>query len=98
LTVSQLTQEQPFILFFFRSAPTTESKSGVLTLDAVHKHDARLSYAVGNEEPTVNDIASSLKSFKFDGEDEGMTELGTFKTFKTFASNYSACTNMTFSK
>lgn len=80
------------------SAPNTENKSGSLTLDAVHKHDARLSYAVGNEQPTVNDIACSLKSFKFDGEDEGMTELGTFKTYKTFASNYSACTNMTFSK
>lgn len=87
---------------FFQSnlslAPNTEGKPGALTLDAIHKHDARLSYAVGKEEPTVNDIATSLKSFKFDGEDEGMTELGTFKTYKTFASNYSACTNMTFNK
>ncbi|KAJ6631724.1 RRP12-like protein [Pseudolycoriella hygida] len=79
-------------------APSTEANSGSLTLDAIKEHDVRLSYAVGNEEPTVNDIASSLKSFNFGGEDEGMTELGSFKTFKTFASNYSACTNMTFSK
>lgn len=57
------------------------------------KHDARQSYASGD--PTVNDIATSLKSFNFNGEDEAMTQT---QTYRTFASNYSSCTNMSFSK
>ncbi|XP_058117095.1 RRP12-like protein [Anopheles ziemanni] len=76
-----------------------------LTLEAVLKHEAIQSY--GNDSsakakaPTVNDIAESMKSFTMkDGEDELMSQSqqGTFKTFQTFASNYSACTNMSFKK
>lgn len=73
-------------------------------MEAVIKHDARQSYASGNKEPTVNDIATSLKSFNFNGiggDDEDMggeSQLGTFKTYKTFASTYSSCTNMSFNK
>lgn len=49
--------------------------------------------------PTVNDIAMSLRSFNFDDDDGGgETQFGTFKTFQTFASSYSACSNMTFNK
>ena len=62
------------------------------------KHDARNSYAA-SAEPTINDIATSLKSFNFDAdEDMSESQLGTFRTHKTFASTYSSCTNMSFNK
>lgn len=61
------------------------------------KHDARNSYSANNVDPTVNDIAISLKSFNFDGDDENMTQTQT-GTYRTFATNYSSCTNMSFSK
>lgn len=50
--------------------------------------------------PTVNEIAMSLRSFNFGEDDDagGKSQFGTFKTFQTFASNYSACSNMTFNK
>uniref|UniRef100_A0A182ISQ2 Uncharacterized protein n=1 Tax=Anopheles atroparvus TaxID=41427 RepID=A0A182ISQ2_ANOAO len=91
-------------------APTIDDQSdqkSKLTLDAVLKHEAIQSYSGGSgssgkaKVPTVNDIAASMKSFSMkDGEDEAMSESqqGTFKTFQTFASNYSACTNMSFKK
>jgi ribosomal RNA-processing protein 12 len=75
-------------------------------MEAVLKHEAIQNYS-GHKDPTVNDIAQSLKSFTMSGiggvgadGDDMMTEsnLGTFKTFKTFASNFSACTNLSFSK
>ncbi|XP_053692986.1 RRP12-like protein [Sabethes cyaneus] len=88
-------------------APPEQGTSGAasqLTLDAVLKHDAVQSYSGQREGgPTVNDLAASMKSFSmndgFEGAD-GMTEsqLGTFKTFQTFASNWSACSNMSFKK
>lgn len=62
------------------------------------KHDARQMYATGKDEPTVNDIAGSLKSFSLDDEMMSDSQTGTFKTFKTFASNYSQCSNMSFKK
>lgn len=87
-------------------APSTEVKENALTLEAIIKHDARQAYAGGKVEPTVNDIAASMKSFNFNGvgngdDDDDMAEsqLGcTFKTYQTFASNYSSCTNMSFNK
>lgn len=69
-------------------------------MSAVMKHDARHSYSANNVDPTVNDIATSLKSFNFNGDDDGdenMTQTQT-GTYRTFASNYSSCTNMSFSK
>lgn len=84
-------------------APTApEPGKASLTLEAVLKHEQRQLYASGSKEPTVNDVAGSLRSFSLndDDGDEDMSEsqLGTFKTFKTFASNYSTCTNMSFKK
>uniref|UniRef100_A0A0K8U887 RRP12-like protein n=2 Tax=Bactrocera latifrons TaxID=174628 RepID=A0A0K8U887_BACLA len=81
--------------------PEANTDPTTLTLDAVMKHDQRLAYNA--ETTTVNDVAGSLKSFSLhdDGlEDESMSESqqGTFKTFKTFASNYSACSNMSFKR
>ncbi|XP_035894909.1 RRP12-like protein [Anopheles stephensi] len=76
-----------------------------LTLEAVLKHEAIQSYGSGGadktKQPTVNDIAASIKSFSMkDGDDELMSDSqqGTFKTFQTFASNWSACSNMSFKK
>ncbi|XP_055540871.1 RRP12-like protein [Wyeomyia smithii] len=89
-------------------APTSSgqqdpSAASQLTLEAVLKHDAVQSYSGQREGgPTINDLAASMKSFSMnDGfEGDGMTEsqLGTFKTFQTFASNWSACSNMSFKK
>lgn len=66
-------------------------------MSAIMKHDARHSYSSNTVDPTVNDIAASLKSFNFTGEDEDMSQTQT-GTYRTFASNYSSCTNMSFSK
>ncbi|XP_065087189.1 RRP12-like protein [Ochlerotatus camptorhynchus] len=83
------------------------SQASKLTLEAVLKHEAIQSYSGGRGatkkvDPTVNEIAASMRSFSMnDGvEGDGMTEsqLGTFKTFQTFASNFSACSNMSFKK
>lgn len=84
------------------------SPASKLTLEAVLKHEAIQSYsgaaggATKKVDPTVNEIAASMRSFSMnDGvEGDGMTEsqLGTFKTFQTFASNFSACSNMSFKK
>lgn len=84
----------------FTASDTKSSSTAPLTLEALTKHDARLSYAGGDKkaDPTVNDIAMSLKSFNFSDEEMSESQVGTFKTFQTFASNYSACTNMTFNK
>ncbi|XP_039499493.1 RRP12-like protein [Drosophila santomea] len=72
-----------------------------LTMEAVHKHEQR--QAFNAETTTVNDVAGSLKSFKLDDDDDGMSgsgtaPTGTFKTFQTFASNYSTCSNTSFRK
>lgn len=78
------------------TAPTDSA----LTAEAIYKHDVRQSFAGGEKnKATVNDIAGSLRSFAMDGDEEmGQSELGTFQTHKTFASTYSACTNMSFNK
>lgn len=74
-------------------------------MEAVHKHEQRQAYNA--ETTTVNDVAGSLMSFKLnddgDDDDEGMSgtgtaPTGTAQTFKTFASNYSSCSNMSFKK
>lgn len=85
--------------------PSTTNGITSLTEEAVSKHDARQSYSSGNQiaksipstksEPTVHDIAMSLHSFNMDDEDESQSYA---KTFKTFGSQYSSCTNMTFNK
>ncbi|KNC26487.1 RRP12-like protein [Lucilia cuprina] len=78
--------------------PEAERNPNTLTLEAVMKHEQR--QAFNAETTTVNDVAGSLKSFSLHDDDELMSESqgGTFKTFKTFASNYSTCSNMSFKK
>ncbi|XP_053679622.1 RRP12-like protein [Anopheles nili] len=97
---------------FFQSnlslAPASDEPSGgksKLTLEAVLKHEAIQSYGSGGagkpKTPTVNEIAASMKSFSMkEAEDEMMSDSqpGTFKTFQTFASNWSACSNVSFKK
>lgn len=81
------------------SAPVDPTKKSPLTLEAVLKHEARQSFATGNDEPTINDIAQSMKSFNIDEDDMSESHVGgTFKTFQTFASNWSACSNVSFNK
>uniref|UniRef100_W4VRP4 Uncharacterized protein n=1 Tax=Corethrella appendiculata TaxID=1370023 RepID=W4VRP4_9DIPT len=78
--------------------PKSDDKNG-LTLEAVTKHDAMQSFNAVEDKP-VNEISNSMKSFNMD-DDDFMSESqqgGTFKTFQTFASNWSACSNMSFSK
>ncbi|XP_055376742.1 RRP12-like protein [Condylostylus longicornis] len=69
-----------------------------LTVEALMKHEAKLQYATGLQDPTVNEICGSIKSLSFDGSMQSESELGTFKTFQTFASSYSSCSNMSFKK
>ena len=90
----------PPIFFYLAPSAAGKNDSG-LTFEAVLKHDAIQSYS-GKTDPTVNDIANiagSMKSFSIN-EDEMMSEsnIGTFKTFQSFASNFSACSNMSFTK
>jgi len=87
---------------FLTAAATTTG----LTMEAVHKHEQ--SQAFNAETTTVNDVAGSLRSFKLDDDDDGMSgsgtaptgtaPTGTIKTFQTFASNYSGCSNTCFQK
>ncbi|XP_030379067.1 RRP12-like protein [Scaptodrosophila lebanonensis] len=84
-------------------APEAPATPNALTLEAVMKHEQRQAYNA--ETTTVNDVAGSLRSFTLndaggDDNDDGMsgTQQGTFKTFQTFASNYSSCSNMSFKK
>lgn len=52
-----------------------------------------------NKEVTVNDVAGSFKDFNLDDEMVSASQgTATFKTFQTFATNYSACSNMSFKK
>lgn len=83
---------------FSSKAPQQQAgPSSSLTLSAVLKHDARQMFE--KKETTVNDVAGSLKSFSLDDEMMSASQgTGTFKTFQTFASNYSACSNMSFKK
>lgn len=57
-------------------------------------------YEKENADPTINEIATSLKSYQISEDDDmSQSQAGlTFKTYKTFASDYSSCTNMSFSK
>lgn len=86
--------------------PQLSKTNGItpLTTEALSKHDARQSYA-GNAttksiastkaEPTVHDIALSLHSFSMSDADENQSYA---RTFQTFGSQYSSCTNITFNK
>lgn len=81
-------------------APVADPQSG-LTLEALSKHDVVFNrFGKENADPTINEIATSLKSYQI-SEDDDMSQSHsglTFKSYKTFASDYSACTNMSFSK
>ncbi|BFG01171.1 RRP12-like protein [Drosophila madeirensis] len=82
------------------AAAAAVSAPNALTLEAVHKHEQRQAYNA--ETTTVNDVAGSLMSFTLN-DDDGMSATGTqptatFRTFKTFASNYSSCSNVSFKK
>lgn len=72
-------------------------------MEAVHQHEQRETYTT--ESTTINDVAGSLKSFTMDDDDwmsfcgtGTSTQPETFKTFQTFASNYSSCSNVSFKK
>lgn len=86
--------------FYILLAPPSAGSTTPLTLEAISKHDARLFYAGDSKkaDPTVNDIATSLKSFSFNDGNASESQFGTFKTYQTFASNYSSCSNVTFNK
>lgn len=75
-------------------------KSG-LTSEALSKHDIIFNrLEKENSDPTINEISTSLKSYQIsENDDMSQSQSGlTFKSYKTFASDYSACTNMSFSK
>lgn len=59
---------------FLTAAATTTG----LTMEAVHKHEQ--SQAFNAETTTVNDVAGSLRSFKLDDDDDGMSGSGTAPT------------------
>lgn len=82
------------------AAPSDGTKPSALTTEAIYKHDVRQSYANGEKvDSTVNDIASSLKSFAMDGDEEMEAfEMRSAKSAQTVASAFSACTNMSFNK
>lgn len=84
----------------FKIAPDLNDNSQ-LTMKSVMRHEAQQALISHNKsEPTVNDVAESLKSFNFEAdnmtESQGMTI--SHKTFHTFATNYTQCTNQSFSK
>lgn len=83
------------------SAPPADDQSG-LTINALSRHDMLFNkYEKENADPTINEIAHSLKSYQISEDDDDMSQSQsglTFKTYKTFASDYSSCTNMSFSK
>lgn len=92
-------------MLFKLSATKPSTTNGItsLTVESVNKHDARQStsenksdksVASTKSEPTVHDIATSLHSFSLSGDDDQSYA----KTFQTFGSQYSSCTNMTFNK
>lgn len=78
-------------------------------MEAISKHDARQSYVTDNNktakslastksEPTVNDIAMSMRSVTMSDASMSDDDQSYAKTFQTFGSRYSSCTNMTFNK
>lgn len=79
------------------------NEEGGLTSDALARHEVL--FQNYDDDRTVNDIAQSLKSYQINGgddnEDDAMTQTKTgttYKTRRTFASDYSSCTNVSFSK
>lgn len=87
---------QPNLSFAPPADPNEKPSS--LTLKAVYEHEARQGFLNGGKEPTVEELDLSLKSFSIDEDLMSASGLDTFKTQQTFASNYSACTNQSFSK
>ncbi|XP_031623691.1 RRP12-like protein [Contarinia nasturtii] len=90
--------------------PSTTNGVTSLTVEAVTKHDARQLYtgddkiaksvASTKSQPTVNDIANSmnLSLNSLSLNDDLHDDQSYAKTFQTFGSQYSSCTNMTFNK
>lgn len=65
-------------------------------MEAVEKHDAMESF---NRPDTVNSIAGSLKGFHFDDDGDAFSQSQrSVSQATTFASQFSACSNMSFSK
>lgn len=95
-----------FVWIFPAAKPSTTNGITALTTDAILKHDARQVYLndgkkLNKSEPTVHDLALSMRSFSVsdgDGDDDMSEGRSYAKTFQTFGSQYSACTNMTFNK
>jgi ribosomal RNA-processing protein 12 len=70
-------------------------------LEAIQKHDALQSFPIigSKQDSKVNELAGTLKTFSMhDDDDFSESQGGTMKSFQSFASNFSACTNMSFSK
>lgn len=81
-----------------------------LTQQAVLKHDAMMTYGhkTGSQKSEVENELTIAKEFENmsvkTGDEESETEYsgsmksGTYKTFQTFASDWSQCSNISFSK
>lgn len=77
-------------------APTNGSSVNGLTMEAVQKHEAIQSFSL-RPDPIVNSLSGSLKSFSLydDGDDVSRRSMS---QATSFASNFSACSNMSFNK
>lgn len=77
-------------------APSANTNNG-LTMEAVEKHEAMESFK--KPDPAINSIAGSLKDFSIaDGDDAFSQSQRSVSQATTFASQFSACSNMSFSK
>jgi ribosomal RNA-processing protein 12 len=74
-------------------APSANENNG-LTMEAVEKHEAMESF---NRPDPVNSISGSLKDFSI-GDDAFSQSQRSVSQATTFASQFSACSNMSFSK
>lgn len=81
-----------------------------LTQQAVHKHDVMMTYGhnTGNVKSEAENELTIAKEFEnmsvktgdegSESEYSGTMRSGTYKTFQTFASDWSQCSNISFSK
>lgn len=65
-----------------------------LTTEAVQKHDARTAFSISTSDP-VNKISGSLKDFNIDDE---VFSQRSMSQATTFATQFTACSNMSFNK
>lgn len=86
------------MLKFYFSFPeiSTPAKTPRLTLEAITKHDQLRSES--KTESKVNDLTGNFQTFSMGDDDDDFDDNFTMKTTQTFASNFSACTNMSYSK